>query len=1127
MNSISEWLRQLGLDQYTDVFVDNDIDARIIADLTEADLKELGVKSLGHRKLLLKAIATLQTDAAVPASLSAAVSVDVQTSATASADAEHRQLTVMFCDLVGSTELTQRLDPEDLRDLNRAYQDACKAAIERFDGFVARYMGDGVLAYFGYPKAHEDDAERAVRAGLDVVASMQNLETGDLHDVVLAVRVGIATGAVVVGDIIGEGASEEAAAVGETPNLAARLQGLAGANEIVVAAATHQLLGALFEYDDLGIHALKGIENPVRAWRVLRERDIGSRFEAKHAGGRLPLVGRQEELGLLLRAWEASKEGHGQVVLLQGEAGIGKSRLLASLRERAAGDEHIWISHWCSPYHANSTLHPVIEHMKRVMDWKPEDANEVKLAKLERALQTQSLPLAEAVPLFASLMSTPLPEGRYEPLELNARQQRERTLDMLSGWVLDEADNKPVLYVCEDLHWADPTTLELLDLYIEQSPTVSMLTVLTYRPEFTAPWSMHSHMTPITLNRLERPQVESLIDHQMSGKSLPMDVIEHIVEKSDGVPLFVEELTKTARASEFLREEEDRYTLTGSLSELAIPATLQDSLMARLDRFPTLREVAQLGAVLGREFAYGMLQLLSPLEEAELIDGLGQLVANELLYQRGRPPRARYIFKHALIQDAAYQSLLRRTRQQYHQQVATLLVDRFPEVVASQAELVAHHYSQAGCHEEAVEFFQKAGRNALARSANAEAVTHLGKALDCLRQLPQTPASLERELTLQMALGPALVAWRGFVHDDVGNVYARALELCRQLGNDEHLPITLRGRQIFHMIRGEIERSQEFARQLMALAERQDEPALVVGACHALGQNTFFIGQLTRALEIVERGIALFDADRHRLPYWPGGQPGEQCYLYGTFSLLILGYPERAVRYAERALALARDLGNPANLVNTLAFVASLHVMRRDIEPGLQQSQAAIELASKQGNPTFLAQGLAMHGWLLVACNQHEDGLAEVSRGAAMFGAVAGAWLPYLIGLEAECFGAVQDFDNGLQSITRAIDLADRDGLLVWQADLYRLKGDLLLGSQPDAVGQAEQAYQMAIEVARAQQARFWELRAALPLARLWQRGGREQAACELLQPVYAWFSEGLELADLRDARALLDEFRA
>jgi len=625
---------------------------------------------------------------------------------------------------------------------------------------------------------------------------------------------------------------------------------------------------------------------------------------------------------------------------------------------------------------------------------------------------------------------------------------------------------------------------------------------------------------------MERPEVESLIDHQVAGKSLPSEVVEHIVEKSDGVPLFVEELTKTARESDFLCEEKDCYTLTGSLSDLSIPATLQDSLMARLDRFPTLRELAQRGAVLGREFTYQALHLLSNLDEQDLIHGLEQLVANEILYQRGRPPRSRYIFKHALIQDAAYRSLLRRTRQQIHQQVASSMVKQVSEQADTHPELIAHHYAQAGCHEQAVDYYQQAGDVALARSANVEAATHLEKSLECLRELPESTARQERELYLQMALGPALVAGRGFGDSGVAEAYARAWQLCQQLGNRHELPIVLRGRQILHMLRGELQESRQYAGELMDLGERQDDPALVVGGCHALGQTEFFLGNISNARSIVARGIGIFDAKKHRLPNWPGGQPGEQCFLYSCFSLWMLGYPAQSLENCEQALRLANELAKPDNLVNTLAFAAALHVMREDFDSGLRQAEATVELGTEQSNPTFLGMGLVFHGWWQVARNLSEEGIAEIDRGVTTFqsSVAKGAWLSYLFGLQAESYGRMERFDDGHTTISMAIDQTKSTGLNAWLAELYRIKGDLLHGSHPNDAGQAEAAYIQALEIARDQQAKSWELRAAVHLARLWQSHGKEKEARDLLSPVYDWFSEGFDTADLHAAKTLLEE---
>jgi class 3 adenylate cyclase/predicted ATPase len=1036
---IDQWLEGLGLSKYSGLFAENDIDWEILPDLEERDLEKLGL-SLGHRKKLLKAISALSEDAGTLDHLAKPTAA----SPPVHAEAERRQLTVMFCDLVGSTELSRRLDPEDLREVMRRYQDAVAGAITRYEGYVAKFLGDGVLAYFGWPQAYEDQAERAVRTGLDAVAAVAGLELDD--NVALQARVGIATGQVVVGDLVGEAAAEAEAVAGETPNLAARLQGVAAPGQVVIGPLTRELIGETIDLKDLGVHELKGFAEPVPAWRVLAASDIDSRDEAERVGAGLPLVGRQEELGLLLRSWEASKDGHGQAVLIQGEAGIGKSRLVEALREQVSGEDYIRVAHRCSPYHANSTLYPVIEHLKRVMGWKPEDGTGERLEKLEAALKGQSLPPEEAVPLYAELMSLPLPEGRYAPLELSAKQKREQTLDALAGWLLEEAERTPVLNVWEDLHWADPTTLELLALYIEQSPTVSMMNVLTYRPEFVPPWTMHSHMTPITLNRLERPEVEALIGHQANGKAVPSDVIEHIVGKTDGVPLYVEELTKSILGSNYLREEADCYTLTGSLSEVSIPATLQDSLMARLDRLPRVRELAQLGAVLGREFAYQMLSYLTPLEEPVLQNGLGQLVDNELLYQRGRPPRSRYIFKHALIQDAAYQSLLKRTRQQYHQQVGGLMEERFPETVEAHPELVAHHFAEAGCTEEAVSYYQKAGQIALGRSANGEAAAHFERGLELLSQLPETRERHERELDMQMALGPALVATRGFAETRVGRAYERAWELCQQLEDSARLPLVLRGTEVFHYVRGELNKAREFAKQFLDLADRQQDPALLVGSYHALGQTLFSLGEVVAARIYAEQGIALFDPEQHRLPNWPGGQSGEQCYLYGAFSLWVLGYPDQAIRRDEEALAMANELSNPANLINTLAFVAVVHVLRRELEAVRQRAKSTMEMCAEQRNPFFLAYVTVLHGWARAAQEQDEDGIAEIKQGIIAYRATdAQTWLPFLLALQAETYGRAKRIGDGLATVAEALELAEKTEERCWQAELNRMKGELLL----------------------------------------------------------------------------------
>ena len=606
---------------------------------------------------------------------------------------------MLFCDLVGSTQLSGQLDPEDLRAVVRAYQEAAAEVIQRYEGHIAQYLGDGLLVYFGYPTAHEDDARRAVHTGLGIVEAMGTLNSRlqAEYGVALAVRLGIHTGPVVVG-VMGGGARHEHLALGETPNIAARLEGLAAPNTVVISAVTAQLVQRAFVLEALSIQALKGVAAPMEVWRVVGPLETLREAAMPAPEDVAPLVGRDEELGLIVRRWEQSKAGQGQVVLISGEAGIGKSSLVDTLRARVRREGLTRVAMRCSPYHTNSALYPVIAHVQQALRFERHDTAAEKLAKLEQALQPLRLPLHEVVPLMAELLAVPLPDGRYPPLHLTPLQQRQQTYDALVAWMLEEAERQPVLMVWEDLHWADPSTLELLGLYIDQAPTAPLFHLLTFRPEFVPPWPTRSHMTPLTLHRLERPQAEALIARLAHGKTLPVEVVEHIVSKTDGVPLFIEELTKMLLESALLREEADHYALTGPLAAVTIPTTLYDSLMARLDRLPTVREVAQLGAVLGREFAYELLQALMTMEEATLQHGLTQLVDAELLYQRGRPPRARYIFKHALIQDAAYTSLLKSTRQQYHQQIAQLLEARFPETVAAEPELLAHHYTEAGCH---------------------------------------------------------------------------------------------------------------------------------------------------------------------------------------------------------------------------------------------------------------------------------------------------------------------------------------------------------------------------------------------------------------------------------------------
>jgi class 3 adenylate cyclase/tetratricopeptide (TPR) repeat protein len=1040
----------------------------------------------------------------------------------AAQEAERRQLTVMFCDLVGSTALSTGMDPEDLRDVIASYQSRCSAAIRRYDGFVAKYMGDGILVYFGYPRAHEDEAERSVRAGLDIVEAMAELNAATRRPsgVELAVRIGIATGPVIVGDQIGEGTASETAIVGETPNLAARLQVLAQPNQIVVGAATRAMLGDQFDLADLGAYELKGFAEPVPAWRVLSARDVESRFAAMRTGSAAPLVGRQEEMGLLFRAWDGSRRGHGQVVLIQGEAGVGKSRLVESLRE-TAGKDRIWVAIRCSPFHTASAFHPIVEHLKRVFGWQPEDTAQQHLEKLETGLgRFKTLPLTESVRLFADLMSVPLPEDRYPRLSMTAQQQRDATLDAIVAWLIEVAEGTPVLMAWEDLHWADPTTLETLGMLIEQTPTAPLLVVATYRPELTPPWPQRSHLTLITLNRLQRPEVETMVGHLSGGRPLPGEVVEHIVAKADGVPLYVEELTKAILGSGVLEARGDAYVLRGALAQLHIPETLQDSLMARLDRAPRLREVAQLGSVLGREFAYDMISALAGIEEQMLQSGLGQLVVDELLYQRGRPPRSRYLFKHALIQDAAYQSLLKRTRQQYHQRAAKLLEDRFPELASTQPELVAHHYTEANCPAQAIAYWHRAGVAAASKSANLEAIEQFGRGLRLVEALPDPRERAERELDLQMALGPALIATKIHSHPDVGRAYARAWELCRQVGDYSREFTTLRGLMLYHVNRAEMDKSQHFAEEAMRVAERLDDAARLVGARMALGVTLLWQGKLEPALTHFRRGFEMFDPNM-RFPDWPGSHPAVQCQFQPTLISWMLGYPDQSLAELRAAVRSAETLGHPFTLAQTLCFVALVHIFRHEPSAAADCAERALRICEEQHIAHYHAMALCENGWALGASGESEEGLAQIAQGIDSYG--LGVFQHLLLALRADAQLAIGKPEAALASAAAGLKTVEKAGGAPLEAELYRLRGEALLAGA-GTVSEAETAIKKAIDVARRQNAKSWELRGATSLARLRRQQGRQQEAVALLAPIYAWFTEGFDTADLKEAKTLLDK---
>jgi TOMM system kinase/cyclase fusion protein len=1053
-------------------------------------------------------------------------------------DAERRQLTVLFCDLVDSTALAAQLDPEDLRGVVRAYQDTCAKVIARFEGHIAQYLGDGLLVYFGYPRAHEDDAQRAVTAGLGMIEAVAqlNIRLAQAHGVQLAVRLGIHTGLVVVGEM-GGGGRHEQLALGDTPNLAARLQGLAAPNTLVISAATLPLLGGFFVCQSLGTRLVKGFAQPLEVYQVLYESTARSRLEASGSTGLTPLVGREQEVGLLLERWAQVKDGLGQVVLLSGEAGIGKSRLVHVLKEQVAREPQAWLTPCqCSPYHQNTALYPMIDLFERVvLRFGRHETPQQKLNKLEGHVVQYGLPLAETVPLLATLLSLPLPAD-YAPLSISPEQQKQQTMHVLLTTLLRIAAQQPVLFVMEDLHWVDPTTLEFLTLLVDQGPTARILALLTFRPDFSPPWAGRSHPIQVTLPRLPRRQATEMMDRVAHGKALPPEVVAQVVAKTDGVPLFVEELTKMVLESGLLQEQEDRYALTGPLPPLAIPSTLHDSLMARLDRLATVKSLAQLGATLGREFSYALLQAVSPWDEVTLRRGLSQLVQAEFLYQQGLPPQATYVFKHALIQEAAYQSLLKSTRQQYHQRVAQVLEAQFPDTAEPQPELLAHHYAEAGLLAQALPYWQQAGQRALQRSAHMEAVHHLTRGLEVLTALPDTAERIQHELVLQTTLGSALMALKGQAAPEVGQAYARARELCRQVGEGLR-PAPTQSRQTpqlfpilfglwrFYLVRAEYQTARELAEQCFSLAQRVDDPALLLQAHFVLGSSLLMHGEVISARAHLEQGIALYHPQEHRtLAFRAGIDLAAWCLSYAAMALWSLGYPDQALRRSHEALRLAQEMSHPPSLAAVLFYVAFIHCYRREAPATQERAEAAMALASAQGLPQWLTVGRLLRGWALAMQGQAEEGVAQMRPALAAWRAMgSGLAVSHYLVLLAETYGRAGQAEEGLRLLAEALVHVDTTGDVYWAVEVYGFKGELLLHQTIPDEAQAEICLHQALDIARRQQTKSWELRAATSLARLWQQQGKRTEARALLAPIYGWFTEGFDTADLQEARVLLD----
>jgi class 3 adenylate cyclase/predicted ATPase len=1098
---IASWLGNLGLDQYVQAFRDNDIDAETLPQLSAEDLKELGVASIGHRKKILQAVAAL---AAPPAHDSE------PPSNRQLGEAERRQLTVMFVDLVGSTALSQRLDPEDMREVIRVFQNAVAGEIGRFEGHVAEFMGDGVLAYFGWPRSHEDEAERAVRAALATISEVAKLKGGGCT---LACRVGIATGRVVVG----AGAAQQAAAVGETPNLAARLQAIAQPGMVVISGATRRLIGDLFVLQDLGPQSLKGIDGTACGYAVIAERAVESRFAAKATGGLAPIVGRDQELALLVERWQQAKAGEGQVVLLTGEAGIGKSRIAEALVSALSAEGHVLLRYQCSPYHGDSALYPVIQQIAHAAGFVVGESNEDRLDKLETLLAMGTDRVSEAVPLVAALMGLN-GEARYGPLPFTPQQRRNRTLAVLVDQLRGLAKRRPVLWIVEDAHWIDPTTLELIELTLDDIQNARVDLLITARPTFSASFASHPVVTRLALNRLARAATQAIVLRITRGKQLPDILVDEIAAKTDGVPLFVEEMTKAVVESGALRESEDAYHLDQPLSALAVPVTLHDSLMARLDRLHGVKEVAQTAAVIGRNFDHPTVTSVAGLPEQELTDALGRLVEAELIFRRGIPPNATYLFKHALVRDAAYESLLRPRRVALHERLLELLEGR--DDVAP--EVKAQHAEAAGLLGRALDLWEEAGTNALARPAYKEAIASFQNGIRLCRALGKELQWRRREQRLYLAMGQALLANQGYSAPATLEAFDRALALAEEVGDVSLQLPALWGQWAGYHIAGT--GSGTYALRYAQLADQQTDVGPRLVGLRMLGLERYYGGRFRESLELVTEALKIYDPKTHRhLGHQFGHDPKAAATSYRAWNLWHLGFPDQAAEANEANLRWLRELNHPNTTGLGLCYGATItNILLRRPKQVEEAAREALALAEEMSLALWHAWGLIHLGWAMfqqgtgTGIDEIEAGLREARHMRA------GRLEPFHHAIATEAYakeGQAEKARASLSSAFAALRLGHHQN---FASELHRLRASLTLQFGDEDPAAAEADFRRALEIAREQEALSLQLRAARDLALLLSNHGAKQEATELLRPVCEAFTEGFDTPDLQEAKALL-----
>ena len=1103
---LTEWLGGYGLGEYAQRFAENHIDFTVLPDLTESDLEKLGV-SLGHRKKLLRAIEALTTEGQTgDASQGPSHPQAELLGPSQDRESELRQITVMFCDLVDSTPLSGKLDLEDLQTLIDAYREACSTAIRRYEGRIARYFGDGVMVFFGWPRAHEDDATRAVHAALESVSAVPKIS----GPVTLAARVGISSGPVMISEIGSAVAAPSMDATGETPTVAARLQTLAPPNGVVISESTKRRVAATFDLEDLGFKELKGIGKPLHVYRVLGAKTKASRFEAAHAGSLTPFVGRSTELSLLLDRWHKVKEADGQVILVSGIPGVGKSRLIHELRSNIEYEPHFLLQHQCSPYHSQSAFFPIIEQIEQALQLSSRQSDAEKLAKIKASFPRSADDLIDPALLIANLLSIPT-ESRDELSKLTPQQIKNRTISALIDKVLDLSEKHPTMCIFEDVHWIDHSTLELLELLIDRIDRARILLVVSCRPEFGQRWFKHANVTMHSLTRLSRTEVSGMVRDLLRVGKIPAHILDEIIAKADGVPLFIEELTSSIASNEQAAQP----------AAFRVPETLHDALMERLDRVAPGPRVAQIAAAIGREFSYDLLSSASRIDDNDLRFALSQLEDADIIHRIGISPLVKYQFKHVLLRDAIYNSLLRSKRRQFHADIAATLASRFPALVENQPELLAYHYTEAGNHELAMRCWYRAGQRALTHSANVEAIAHFRKALELMSSCADTPERRKEEIKIQLALGIPLIAVRGYAAEETREAFEQARTLCLKQENPPEQFQALYGLWGHSWMGGKNDEALALANEFLSRSQPRDDITLSMMAHRIMGSTLLTIGEFQSSREHFEKTIALSRAKGQRPLYSRYMvEPQVASLLLASWDLWFLGYPDQAHSHVSEALSLARDLGQPYSIAFAHYMTSVVHLMRGEPDRALASAEQSLDMSREQRFSLYVLLSTISRGRALGELGQLREAHTELELGLEQARTSGvGFMLPMMRGWLAEVHAKSGEYETALSIVEQTLsDIGDVTGR-AWESELRRQRGEMLLSHDPARLGEAEASFKEAIELAGRQNAKSMQLRAATSLARFWRGQGRIDEARNLIGPIYTWFSEGTDTSDLRRAR--------